>query len=587
MPAEPPHELPVRSITPPREPDRFIKDRLTELTFHYSLDSYRAPSLNAPILARELLSLIRTVRKTGKGDGDLKHLLAELKYRISADQVAAEMIGLPATDILPESADNIDEMEARARIVRDKLQLQPYLDRTLEVLQHESGQHKPSRSKIDSLLSSAVTTLVNMGIANSYLHATAKQFFDAKSDMPINDKLSVLWGKILGARTEYDVLLVVEFSSAAVKSDHYDYFNIQFCDEVPADFSVDARPNKEVENLTVNAGQTVAIIKNIPAPDPHAAVSRAIENFRRLFDLAALFDHKSVIEVSKSARALSKADKKCVRVTAQRNSMTFIDEKQTARVLKSLNSLLNDVKIKNPEDFSKFVRAITLHGQALTSSDIESQFINLWTALEIMGRNFQRKTIVEDVITSILPVISLNYPSRIVDHWGKQAQAVAPDFVDFVKGACSDLDWREAFLTKRMDVKDHEHACGILTVRPALLFRSFNIGSKLSKPEKLLKDLERHEQVVRWQLRRIYRVRNIIAHSGVSPSYTASLLGNAHDYLDQVFSEVGARFCSPHPHEKISDIFMHCDLRLSHWKRNLGQTKVWGEDLKLLAPPGG
>lgn len=585
MTDEPPSNLPVKSTTLPRDPDRFIKDRLTELTFHYSLDSYRAPSLNAPLLARELLSLIRTVRKTGKGDGDLKHVLAELKYRISADQVAAEMIGLPAADVLPEGAVGIDDMEARVRIVRDKLQLLPYLNRILEALKYEADQKKPSRSNIDLLLSSAVTTMVNMGIANSYLHATVKQFFDVKSAKPIAEKLSDLWERILGASYEYDVLLVVKFSSTAVTSDHYDYFNIQFCNEIPAEFAVEPRPQKEAESLAVDAGQKVAIVEKIVAPDPHAAVSRAIETFRRLFDLAALFDHKSVIEVSKSARALNKADEKCIRVTAQRNSMTFIDEKQTARVLKGLNSLLNDVRITNPEEFSKLVRAITLHGQALTTSDIEAQFLNVWTALEIMGRNFQRKSIVEDVITSILPITVLGYPSRIVDHWGRQAQGVAPDFVDFVKSSSSDLDWRAAFLTKKMDAKDHEHACSILAARPALLFRSFNIGIKLSTPEKLLKDLERHEQMVKWQLRRIYRARNIIAHSGSSPSYTASLLGNAHDYLDQVFSEVGSRFCSPHPHEKISDIFLLCDLRLSRWKRNLGQADDWGGGLELLSPP--
>lgn len=46
--------------------------------------------------------------------------------------------------------------------------------------------------------------------------------------------------------------------------------------------------------------------------------------------------------------------------------------------------------------------------------------------------------------------------------------------------------------------------------------------------------LELHEKKVAWQIRRIYRTRNLIVHSGRTPQYVQALIENGHDYLDQV-----------------------------------------------------
>src|SRR5690606_9153820 len=41
-----------------------------------------------------------------------------------------------------------------------------------------------------------------------------------------------------------------------------------------------------------------------------------------------------------------------------------------------------------------------------------------------------------------------------------------------------------------------------------------------------------HKQKVEWQIRRIYRTRNLIVHSGKLPSYTNILIENLHNYFD-------------------------------------------------------
>lgn len=62
------------------------------------------------------------------------------------------------------------------------------------------------------------------------------------------------------------------------------------------------------------------------------------------------------------------------------------------------------------------------------------------------------------------------------------------------------------------------------------------IKSLMSSPEKIIHALDTHKQRVEWQIRRIYRARNMIVHEGITPTYTDILIENTHDYLDTILS---------------------------------------------------
>ncbi|HDR1891185.1 TPA: hypothetical protein QB628_000001 [Pasteurella multocida] len=45
-----------------------------------------------------------------------------------------------------------------------------------------------------------------------------------------------------------------------------------------------------------------------------------------------------------------------------------------------------------------------------------------------------------------------------------------------------------------------------------------------------------HSERIKWQIRRIYRARNIIVHTGNTPEYTYVLIEHIHNYLDILLS---------------------------------------------------
>ena len=51
-------------------------------------------------------------------------------------------------------------------------------------------------------------------------------------------------------------------------------------------------------------------------------------------------------------------------------------------------------------------------------------------------------------------------------------------------------------------------------------------------PKNIKKVLNKHQTKISWHLRRIYRTRSLIIHSGSYPTYTQILIEHLHNYLD-------------------------------------------------------
>ncbi len=101
-----------------------------------------------------------------------------------------------------------------------------------------------------------------------------------------------------------------------------------------------------------------------------------------------------------------------------------------------------------------------------------------------------------------------------------------------------------------------------------LRFRAFQLSEILSTPEKLRNALDSHEQKLRWQIRRLYRTRNLIVHSGRRPSYIHSLVENGHDYVDQLIFDVMKLSCGEY---KVGTLEQAFELTKIKYKRFVSQ----------------
>lgn len=86
----------------------FFAQRLDEILFDYSLDTYKPAALNAPFLCKEALMTISEIEKGNIDKSNFTPILEELEWSIKNDNIAKEIIELNYQDLIPENKSNIN-----------------------------------------------------------------------------------------------------------------------------------------------------------------------------------------------------------------------------------------------------------------------------------------------------------------------------------------------------------------------------------------------------------------------------------------------------------------------------------------------
>lgn len=231
-----------------------------------------------------------------------------------------------------------------------------------------------------------------------------------------------------------------------------------------------------------------------------------------------------------------------------------------------LNLFLSEFSLEE-DSFLKFIRSAQLHSMALSSNSVENQILNLWISLESLipsETKGEDTANIEHIVNSLIPFLNIGYFDRLLNNLVK----------DLLRWNASST--KEAF--RQVSDKKFTHKLLKLLVLPEyeqnLKKLEANFGEFhllrdrvayfkgiFSSPKNVLKALDNHQKRLEWQIRRIYRTRNIIVHSGKTPSYTSSIIQHTHDYLDSVLSILVKLATSPKLIDSVSQGFKYIELQ--------------------------
>jgi hypothetical protein len=105
-----------------------------------------------------------------------------------------------------------------------------------------------------------------------------------------------------------------------------------------------------------------------------------------------------------------------------------------------------------------------------------------------------------------------------------------------------------------------------------LRFRGFQLATILQSRDNIKEAIEVHRKKVLWQVRRIYRTRNLIVHSGRTPKYIHSLIENGHDYLDWLVFEIIKMSTGEYSIRTFEQAFELAHIKHSVFMKNLSNT---------------
>lgn len=289
----------------------------------------------------------------------------------------------------------------------------------------------------------------------------------------------------------------------------------------------------------------------VRAFDPTGAASLALQRVLSTLGALTVFLAASRIDVSSEVVAVRLADGSLRAAEIKERLLEekrFVSQEGITRILAS-SWRASSVRAADP-----LHDAIRLRHRALLASDAESRLLLLWSGLERMSagaRGFDAalsaaKELVSHAVTFGKMRRDVGDLAAVMSHAAGGDEERRSALLKVVGG------YRDAHDSPAVDrVKVLEYLLGdepklrqLLTVfydrEPLLvqrcytLWKDFGSGVAEKRGESIAEYHERSRQRVAWQVGRIYRARNRVAHIGVGPDRIRDLVWHAHFYLTQL-----------------------------------------------------
>ncbi|MBP64035.1 MAG: hypothetical protein CMJ62_21130 [Planctomycetaceae bacterium] len=521
------------------QPLIFFAQILEELLFDYSLSTYKPSAMNTSLLCGEARETIIEIEKGVITKPNLDHILRELLENLSKDQVAKKLIDFDVAtikSILLDPKNPASSKKTTIELLCRQIDLRAYKKKNEELLIN-SICISACLKDIRELSRSYITTLLNIGYTSEHINSIASKFF-------YHDKNEIITGNeaitdfIDHFQEEPNEFLVIYRASKAFKtiSNACSSFNV----EISGDLS-HLEYNLSNYKFPLRDDECFIITKNIKARDPNSAKARSDQKIETIATLFNLFHHKESPTFSHDCLIINQTKQLVHRSKKEINAMHKCIDLTAEKAAPKMNKLIAEFSLEK-FSFQKFNRSAELHALALRTDSKENQMINLWIALEsfVPAKDESLEiSNIEHISKMVIPFINVYYFPKILSrltsdllNWNRRA------FIAAVKGIEGiGLVEKTAKLLALPELEERRKALKSEFRQFYLLADRFSyLESVFSSTGNIKKALESHTIRIEWQIRRIYRARNLIVHSGKTPSYTSILIENTHEYLDCIFS---------------------------------------------------
>lgn len=430
------------------------------------------------------------------------------------------------------------------------------------------------KQAIDILTRTLITTLINSGVSKQFLYnKVLEHFFHDGGQIEDFSAAQAFFDVITPRHHRFDVLLLVSKNIKEVASS-IKVFRLA----MPADLPEEVRNEAATHEFEPTADEIYVQSLDIDALDAYSARQGAIRNLDGLGDLLALFQHRSRISWRHEAIVMQKCCAKTVQwITPPRGPMEKAADLRPEKAAKELKTLLKSFSAKGLS-FRKFNRVADIHGICINHNIVDNQLVNLWTALETLTPSHSGSSKISNITAAALPFLLHIYVGRLVQqftydllNWDKwRARKILHKVPCDPKTSLLGKSLRLLCLPENDTLRDHLYDS--LKDFHLLRYRAFRLSEALSNRKKLRDLMALHEKKVAWQIRRIYRTRNLIVHSGrVPPPYIDTLVENGHDYLDSIVFEVMRISCGPYSATSIEQVFEIAKIRYQDFARKLAE----------------
>lgn len=544
----------------------FFAQRMDELLFHHTTDSYRYPVMSIISLCAEY---IRTYDNDNISDSNLNFIVNEIIMRFSEDTCAINILTEEYKERFIKQYGHWNNREKYENILYmyRKLSGRKYLNEVITLLKKCINQNNEKRL-VDRYSAILIRLLIDEGYDENFIYKNLHEiFFHEKVDSV--QALESFINRFTFENQKYDVYIGFSQDLSRI----IPLFKKITTDEIDI-------TNMDLKNLPSkirSRGQkTILKFSNVIGLDLFSAyesvkrISTVIVNSYNYYTHSKtkikIYGH--VIDRNCEVISISEQD-----LLKNRVSALSFDESQ-----KMADEMLQ-VTFSGYNNFDKIQKITEIHNSAIYSNNISDSLLALWSILEsLCPKTDEKEDKIARVKKYLLPFLKSTYIEKIVITCMEDIRRWDEEFFkENILEHNKSLNPVEA--TYAFLVLDDMEECRKKLYQkcelfPLLRYRVFFLNAQLKNTKGYKSIIEAHVRRVEWQLHRIYRARNYIIHdSRREDEFNMDLLVNLHSYVDLMFGKmIHLLIDSPFAFDDIDDIVVEHKLKTEVMEEILEKT---------------
>lgn len=512
----------------------FFVQRMDELLFHYSMDTYKTPTLNIKLLLREYLETVDSIKEGLLKDKNELPIFEEIVWSLKGDIAAQKIIGISKTkEFLKNHGSYDSDMKKKVcQLFLDKLSNRRYLEEIKMKLKDAVLEDR--KKEIELYSKYLVRELTVLGYNSRFIFSCLNKVFFLKS---VNDVASLddFFSCFDSEVKEYSAYFTVHKELAK--------FSGLLSEKMPENSIVILDNNKIPKGIQKIEGYSVIEIKNLNTYDEYSAYEMGKSIIGLLNHFYSFFRY---VENGVYKNGFVKVGENKIKYIKEPVSGIEKSKKTKSFVVSSTSALnLFDMATTNYENLYKLSRIMEIHNMALGIQSPSNVLLSLWSILELLlekEKNDNDRSRIFNIIDLVIPYLINSYIEKIVKNLLSDLQRWSKRKTDTVLSEITvgrdEIEKLFAFIALEVYDDKRKELYKELEAFPLLRFRIFTLNENFGTKKNLNHMLNEHEKKVRWHLQRIYRARNCIIHDGDDIMNIENLVENLLSYVDIICERI-------------------------------------------------
>jgi hypothetical protein len=517
----------------------FFTEKVVELTYSKTLDSYRA-RLNNPrsiLLELEQVLLDFHNKKIKHFDKTIKPICQEaLRFLKGGHYLKFGIINPIYFQELLEKAEDKNYMELSQALKMVIGENKNYGLELFDLIESEITTKYDAEFQIyefeelNRLIDFLITELVNFGISKGYIFKAVSKCFSERMMLPFKKAIGNLRSLITRDPERFSVFFnVIKLTTPEnridIKSEH------EISDERISEISTINKKATDFFKRRDIRNYYIEIIRN--GKDYLSVIEDAKRVLFNLIDIINLGYPDNQFSYSK--RCLVSGTNKPELTNTQ--PINFIQdgsyqnsEYHYLRFIYQIKNIGNNPKIQK-ETKQKLISAYRYLRLGRDADELEQKFINYWIGIEYLFSNYDiAESTISRLKESLTNAHSVSYIKRNLHEFHKDIKRLKlhktiPDYSDTL-----------LYLTKQ---ETYEFIVSkYFEVHPLLAFRAYRFKQILFDSKKLRDEMKKHRENLEWHLVRCYRLRNEIVHDAAIHMNIEAITANLRYYLTFILNSV-------------------------------------------------